>query len=250
MIARQYSTGQFAHKAGVTLRTLRFYDKVGLLRPSAVTDSGHRRYSDRDLIRLQQILALKFLGFSLEEIRNMVSDGSLQLQDTLALQKQMMVEKRGQIEGAIGAIESLLAALAAGWEPDWQLLTQVIKATQMEQQNRDAWKKYYSEEARRKVEERAKGYSQEQAWADARRWQEVLDGMKAAAARGADPASPEVQELARRYRELIDGFTMGDPEIEAGLASSYQAPDSPWEKPFNQEEAAFVDRAIKASRGR
>src|SRR5690349_21847479 len=63
---KHYTTSQFAQKAAVTARTLRFYDKVGLLSPSEYTEAGHRLYSDEDLWSLQQILALKFLGFSLE----------------------------------------------------------------------------------------------------------------------------------------------------------------------------------------
>lgn len=79
-----------AAKAGVTVRTLRFYHKVGLLRPFSVTASGHLRYSDPDLIRLQQSLSLKFLGFLLEDIQEMLRIESVQLQDSLAIQKQIL----------------------------------------------------------------------------------------------------------------------------------------------------------------
>ena len=54
--------------AGVTLRTIRYYDKIGLLKPSHILDNGYRQYCNKDLITLQKILALKELGFSLEEI--------------------------------------------------------------------------------------------------------------------------------------------------------------------------------------
>ena len=66
---RFYHTGQFARKVAVSVRTLRYYDRVGLLRPAQHTEAGYRLYTDADLVRLQQILALKFLGFSLEEIK-------------------------------------------------------------------------------------------------------------------------------------------------------------------------------------
>ncbi len=64
-----YHTSQFAEKASVSVRTLRYYDSVGLLCPAEYTEAGYRLYTDSDLSRLQQILALKFLGFSLEEIQ-------------------------------------------------------------------------------------------------------------------------------------------------------------------------------------
>jgi DNA-binding transcriptional MerR regulator len=66
---RFYRTGQFAKMTSVTLRTLRFYDKVGLLSPTEYTEAGYRLYSEDDLLTLQHILALKFLGFSLDEIK-------------------------------------------------------------------------------------------------------------------------------------------------------------------------------------
>lgn len=89
-----YTTSQFAQKAAVTVRTLRFYDKVGLLSPSGYTEAGHRLYSDQDLLSLQQILALKFLGFSLEEIKACLQTHPEHLQKTLTTQKAMMQEIR------------------------------------------------------------------------------------------------------------------------------------------------------------
>lgn len=68
-----YSTGQFAQLANVTERTIRYYDKIGLLKPSFVMENGYRRYTQSDLLKLQKILSLKHMGFSLEEIYPMVS---------------------------------------------------------------------------------------------------------------------------------------------------------------------------------
>ena len=80
--------------AGVTLRTIRYYDKIGLLKPSHILDNGYRQYCNKDLITLQKILALKELGFSLEEIYPLIIDNdkdsfkeSLKLQTSLINQK-------------------------------------------------------------------------------------------------------------------------------------------------------------------
>lgn len=59
-----YTTGEFAKKAGVSVRTIRYYDKQGILKPSFTSESGYRLYSDKDFARLQKILTLKYLGFS------------------------------------------------------------------------------------------------------------------------------------------------------------------------------------------
>ena len=66
-----YTSGQFAHMAEVSVRTIRYYDQQNILKPSYINESGARFYTDEDFVRLQQILLLKYLGFSLEDIREM-----------------------------------------------------------------------------------------------------------------------------------------------------------------------------------
>ncbi|MET3290804.1 UNVERIFIED_CONTAM: DNA-binding transcriptional MerR regulator [Brevibacillus sp. OAP136] len=70
-----YTTSQLAEMAKVSSRTLRYYDKVGLLSPSDYSESGYRLYTDEDFPRLQHILVLKFLGFSLAEIKAFLHNG-------------------------------------------------------------------------------------------------------------------------------------------------------------------------------
>lgn len=69
---KYYTTGQFARLANITERTVRYYDKIGLLKPSFIMQNGYRKYSHEDLMKLQRILLFKTLGFSLEEIEGMI----------------------------------------------------------------------------------------------------------------------------------------------------------------------------------
>lgn len=96
-----WKVGDLAKLTGLTLRTLRFYDQIGLFSPSAHSDSGHRLYNQADLSRLQQILSLKELGLSLEEIKSVVTGGhfsplqivSLQiarLKETIQIQQKLL----------------------------------------------------------------------------------------------------------------------------------------------------------------
>ncbi|WP_077320551.1 MerR family transcriptional regulator [Virgibacillus proomii] len=64
-----YTIGELSKKTGVTIRTLDYYDEIGLLNPASTTKGGHRLYGEAELLRLEQILSLKFLGFSLDKIR-------------------------------------------------------------------------------------------------------------------------------------------------------------------------------------
>src|ERR1700738_3573549 len=121
-----YYTSEFAEMASVSVRTLRFYDKVGLLSPTNYTEAGYRLYTDADFLRLQQILALKFLGFSLEEIKCCLQVGPIALQESLALQKAMMREKREQLDTIIQAIDETEKLLQAN-QQDWQSIVHVIQ---------------------------------------------------------------------------------------------------------------------------
>ena len=69
---KHYRIGDFANKAGVTVRTIRYYDRIGLLRPTSRSDANQRLYSELDFARLQQILTLKLIGLSLEEIKGLL----------------------------------------------------------------------------------------------------------------------------------------------------------------------------------
>ena len=108
-----YSSGQFAKMAQVSLRTVRFYDKQNILKPSYVNESGARFYTDSDFARLQQILLLKYLGFSLDDIKGMlVDDLDLHyLKNSLKLQKQLVLDRIEQMELVASAIDDTVAAL-------------------------------------------------------------------------------------------------------------------------------------------
>ena len=96
---KYYKTGEFAKMANLSIRTIRYYDKIGLLKPSKIADNGYRMYSDKDFMKLQKILSLKYLGFSLDDIFSMtVNDSYLSLQQSLSLQKKMIDQKIEQLQ--------------------------------------------------------------------------------------------------------------------------------------------------------
>ena len=95
-----YSSGEFARMAQVTLRTIRYYDKQNILKPSLVTDSGARFYTDQDFLRLQQILLLKYLGFSLDDIRELIIDDTDYrfMLNSLNIQRKLVQDKIEQMQ--------------------------------------------------------------------------------------------------------------------------------------------------------
>lgn len=94
-----YSSGSFARKARVSLRTIRYYDKINLLKPTRVDDNGRRYYTDEDFTRLQQILTFKMLGFSLDDIKAMTISAPDRdtLQKSLSMQLSLVRMQKSQL---------------------------------------------------------------------------------------------------------------------------------------------------------
>jgi DNA-binding transcriptional MerR regulator len=103
-LSRPYQVHEFAELAGVTVKALHHYDRLGLLKPRR-TAAGYRVYSLTDLERLEQIVALKFLGLPLKQIKSLLERDSLQLPNALRLQRRELEHKRRLMDRAIRAIE-------------------------------------------------------------------------------------------------------------------------------------------------
>ena len=129
-----YSSGQFARMAGVSVRTIRFYDKQNILKPSYVSPSGARFYTGSDLARLQQILLFKYLGFSLDDIREMtIGDTDYHfLKNSLNLQKRLVQDRIEQMQLVESAIEDTVNALEQERQVDWSQMLELIHLTGME----------------------------------------------------------------------------------------------------------------------
>jgi DNA-binding transcriptional MerR regulator len=240
---------EFAGLAGVTVRALHHYDRLGLLRPRQRSRSGYRLCERRDFGSLEQIVVLKFLGMPLKQIRSLLEQES-KLPLALRRQQTVLKEKRRQLDRAIAAISSAQEAFDCSGEPDWKLFQYVIQ--EIEMQNSMDWsKKYYGREAQAMVEERKKLWSPELQEKVSREWAELIAEVEAAL--GEDPAGAEAQALAGRWRKLLEGFTGGDPEIQKGLNKMW-ADQANWPagarqsysiKPAVQE---FIVRAMRAGK--
>ena len=130
-----YSSGEFANKAHITKKTIRYYDEHNILKPSFVNENGARFYTDKDFARLQQILFLKYLGFSLDDIREMTmrnSDLSF-LSESLHMQLGLMEERLEQMQLMKQALIEASEAVDQGAEVDWSQMLQVVNLNEMEQ---------------------------------------------------------------------------------------------------------------------
>ena len=134
-MSQYYTSGEFAKKAHVSIRTIRYYDQKNLLKPATHTKGGARLYTDQDFAKLQQILLLKYLGFSLSDIREMTigSGDKKLLQNSLQIQKRLAEERLEEMKNVVNAIDSTSQALKHNDQVDWSKMLNLIHLTSMNQ---------------------------------------------------------------------------------------------------------------------
>jgi len=233
----------FAALTSVTVRALHHYDRIGLLRPQR-SGSGYRLYGNRELERLEQIVALRFIGVPLKQMRPLL-EGSV-LAEALPRQRAMLEEKRRNLDEAIGAIRAAESSLADGRQPDTVLLKKIIEVIEM--QNDSKWtEKYYSPAAQAAIEARQATVSPEYLAKKEQEWRDLFRDVEAAIDQ--DPASPTAQQLGRRWKALIAKFTGGNTEVTEGLGRLW-ADGANWPVAAQQQMAAFTNRKVWEFMGR
>jgi DNA-binding transcriptional MerR regulator len=240
---------QFAELAGVTVRTLHHYDRLGLLRARR-TEAGYRMYRESDLERLEQIVALKFVGLPLKRIKILLDRDNLELAEALPRQRLVLEAKRKLIDRAIRAIQDAERTIAGGQRPDAAILKKIIEVIEMHD-NPNWSEKYYSEEALEKL--KAKTWTPEMQAETTKKWDDLFRDVEASL--DEDPAGPKAQALAARWGALIQAFTGGDAEVARGLNNVWKDPSGlPQQtqenmKPYiNPKVHEFIQEAFAAAK--
>ncbi len=247
---RLFQTHDFAARAGVSVRTLHHYDRIGLLGPAACTAAGYRLYGEREFVRLQHIQTLKFLGFPLRQIGELLGGGARDLAGTLRVQRRLLFDQKQRVEQALHAIDAAEEALVAGGELDWATVRQVTEAIIMA----NDWgfvKQYYADEARAEIEARQHTIPREVIAQGERDWAALIAEVEAAV--DEDPAGEHAQRLAVRWSALLQAFTNGSPAIQNGLNKLY-ADRANWpatapKPPFSDAAGAFIRTAMASRNG-
>jgi DNA-binding transcriptional MerR regulator len=215
-----YLVREFAKLTRVTVRTLHYYDQIGLLKPSFERPNGYRIYTDADLLRLQQIVTLKFMGFSLTEIRRLLDGKGYEAVKSLKVQAEAVRDEIVRLRQASRAIDQVLARLEKDGRIHKQKLIKIMEVIQMGEDVKKGWhEKYFSEADLKKFQEIGKKYTPEQMLAYQDRWTGLIAEVKANL--GLDPASDKAQDLGRRWKELLNEAYGGYPELKAKIGQAY-----------------------------
>jgi DNA-binding transcriptional MerR regulator len=219
-----YSVGQVAKAAGVTVRTLHHYDRIGLLSPGGRTPGGYRRYEDADLDRLQQVLFYRELGFPLEEIAAILDDRSVSPAEHLRRQRRLIGDRIRYLQDLAAAVERAMEAEKMGMQLTPEEKFEVFGKDYQESWEDEAEQRWGGTEAWAQSQRRTGGYSK----ADWQRIKDDMDGLNSrlgeAFTAGVRPDSEQAAALAEEHRRHIsDNFYECHYAIHRGLAEMYVA---------------------------
>ncbi len=147
---KKYKTSEFAKMAGITERTIRYYDKIGLLKPSSILPNGYRQYDNQDFLKLQKILILKELGFSLDEVFPLIVNDENNLKESFVLQRDLISQRISQFQILNTALKSALALLEQELL-DWNKIIELIHLSNKQSMIADQYKNAKNLDARIKL---------------------------------------------------------------------------------------------------
>ena len=250
-MARWYRVGEFAALTGVSIRTLHHYDRIGLLRPSTHTEAGYRLYSEQDLLGLQQVLTLRYLGFPLRQIGKLLGRPDFDLLASMRIQRNALRDRISELERIDAALGRLVEHRTASGAWAWDLVVRASAAVQESLEPKgERMDKYYTPEQMQQFEELGRKFPTEEREAMEQAWTSLIAEVRAN--RDLNPASPQAQAFAERWDQLTASLMRayeGYPELSAAIGENYrQSRFEGHDRAPQQADFAFIER-VKQTRG-
>lgn len=239
-----HTVGEVAKKMGITVRTLQYYDKVEVLSPSAESEGGRRLYTDQDIIRLHQILSLKSLGFSLEDIKDRLIplDTPSDVAQALTKQADQLRQKIERLSESLRAVEQLREEVQQMQSVDFKKYADIIVNLQMKNQYYYLIKRF-DEETLDHVRSR---FDRESGLAFMDKFNRLTDTLLRLQKEQVPPESDTCQRLAGEYWAMIMDFTGGDMALLPKLVEigRFDNAASDWEK-RQTLASAYLESALE-----
>ncbi len=218
------TVGAVARLAGVTVRTLHHYDEIGLLTASERSDAGYRRYADADVERLQRILFYRELGFGLEQIRDVMTDGDGDTADHLRRQHVMLLDRIARLKRMAAAVEKAMEARTMGINLTPEERLEVFGDFDPDEHAAEAEERWGGTDPYRESQRRAASYTKADWERIKAQGQAAIEQVVSAmnARKPADSAEAMAGAEAHR-RQIDDAFYECSYEMHVGLAEMYIA---------------------------
>jgi DNA-binding transcriptional MerR regulator len=239
-----FTVKQLADLSGVTPRTLHYYDQIGLLSPARDPHNGYRIYQRPALLRLQQILFLRELGFSLEDIQAILDQPGFDLLPALEQHILALTERRERLDRLLDTVERTISHLKGNIEMDDKEFFQGF-SEEKQKEYEEVIHQRYGEEQLSQSQKRWGSYSEE------KKRQVLEEGgenyLHLVEAMPAGPSSPQAQEGIARWHQHLRYFYEPTPEVLLGLADTYnEDPEfAAFFRRIHPDLASFMRQAIQ-----
>lgn len=234
-----WKVGEIAKQTGLSIRTLHHYDQIGLLSPSKHSESGHRLYTAADIVRLQQIASLRSLGFPLKAISKILYNKGVSLFEVVQMHLEKLKERINLEQQLLSKLASIDQMLQCQETVTTETLIQTIEVINMTE-------KYpFTEEQMKKIQKQGEVLGPEKIKAVENEWPQLIAKVRAEMEKGTPPTAAEVRLLAKRWKELVEMFTGGDPEILATLNKRYtEQPNYGAQSGIDPAISEYITKAI------
>ncbi len=242
----RYLIREFSRLTHVTVRALHYYDAIGLLPAGEHTPGGARLYGSRDLVRLQQIITLKFMGFSLREIRKLLEQPGYSVRKALAVQARAVDEEIARLRQASRALRQSVFLLESRRRFDWKKIITIMEAIRMSEEKKTKWvEEFFTPGDREEFEKAAQAYTPEQMEAYQKKWADLLAEVEKNL--DLDPASPKAQDLGRRWKALFLEGWGGRPDLAKKIGQAYASGAVPEGLGPSAKAFAFIQKVQEAA---
>ena len=246
------TVGEVAALAGVTVRTLHHYDRIGLLSPSGRSAAGYRLYAPADLDRLHQVLLYRELGFSLEDVADLLSDDA-DPEAHLRRQHRLLRDRLDRTQQMVAAVEKEMEARAMGMSLTPEEKFEVFGEFDPDQYEEEVQERWGETDAYAQSKRRTSSYTKED-WVRIKAEGEDVEARFAAALAAGVPAdSEQAMDIAEEHRQQISrNFYDCPPGMHAGLGRMY-VEDERFTAHYEKRAAGlaqYVSTAVQANAAR
>lgn len=217
----EYTVQKLATLAGTSVRTLHYYDEIGLLSPARIEKNGYRRYGETELLRLQQILFFRELEFPLEEVKKIMESPSFDMKAALLDHKKLIELKKKRLSGLVKTIDATLNKLEKNKKMEDKDLYGNFSKEEYEQHQEEAKARWGNTDAWKQSQERTKNFTKEDYARLAKDGAIFMERLASKMPFG--PKSAEVQEMIGQHYASLRTFYEPNLEMYRGLGEMYVA---------------------------
>ncbi|WP_342512128.1 MerR family transcriptional regulator [Sporosarcina sp. FSL K6-1522] len=199
------STGELSKRLNVSVRTLRYYDQVGLVQPSKKEEGGKRFYSEQDIVALEKILLLKSLSLSLEDCKKIVTEKSIT--SILLAHKSLLEEQADNVQKSIQHTTSLLNVLKLEGSINWEDLLALV----VNQENERDWQQYFTEDEKQRLIEQLPKLEKDNS--TTKKWMNLIKRIEMCMDKELSPQSKEMQLIMDDMNILSEETFQGDQQL-------------------------------------